>query len=987
MQIFITGKNHFTTIISIITLFLTLGSAGFDSEETLYSVGPGGGGAIIYASINPLDGNNITLSCDMSSTFISADCGKHFKSYRFWDITRYDYNPHDADIVYAYHRQQVYVSHDKGVTFDYFAPNADAIEKVGHNMQLSNAQNAMPKVIYKRGVHFVTTSNSNIDAFRIKKVYVHPTDAQTIYIFFDGYNKDLPMGIIRSTDGGVTWHDFARGFGESDNLHRLSNAQYGNTVLGTIQPDGTYVPHENDNNNFGDYVDMVFVGDKLVAIGNEGIYVFDRDGEVIERHLKKNRSGQFSVSGNDLTIYITNENGLEIQKSADLGATWTKVVGGNTVAEESDFYEKLMLQNGSKANNVRHQHYFRALQVVGNSIYVSFNSNRGYPASWDRNYLDWVQNVNTAGVAVSHDLGETWLWSFESTYFYQKNYVTAGSNAEMNNGIRTTFAIAVNKGNPDQAIITNHYSAFQTLDGGLTWKSLESNIVKEEDGRAFYATTGVEPAGQHAFAANPSNADHQYSGWTDIGLWESKDGGKSWAKVNPEIGGLARITNAWGVAFDPNNPDIILSSNVNSNKYKGDGGEYLPETVLDVIYGNPSVSSIRGHIIRSTDGGKTWAEATINEVAGYPDTYLKILPTAIVFDPVNKNTAYFSSNGIGVFRSTDSGATWSIMNDGLEKQESSVTPGRYGIGAHELTLGTDQKTLFVHTGRTSSADFKRFGDTYYLDLTTNSTTWIKLNRPNDTKSNYYNEGTWIFSVDRAPDGVLYAGTSVRKQVNDAGTDRYFVDGECGGAYVSTNMGATWRQIYDEIYSVNAVKVDSRNLNHLYISALGKILMSTDGENTTLDDWIVIAEMPHLLPWEIYEDPNNNNRIMASTRCGGTWSIPLPKTPDDPDEPETPDDPDISNNTKFHISKNEEILKAYPNPVYAGQTIYVDANIEDQLLQNAVIEVYDMFGRQISDYRLQGRITAITADYPQGVYIIALKYNRVDRKIVKIMIIK
>ncbi|MCL2110264.1 hypothetical protein FWH30_01645, partial [Microgenomates group bacterium] len=634
---------------------------------------------------------------------------------------------------------------------------------------------------------------------------------------------------------------------------------------------------------YGDYVDMVLVGDKLVLMGNEGIYVFGQDGSVLERNLTKNRFGQFAVSGDDLTIYITNENGFEIQKSTDFGATWTKVVGGNTLAGESDFYSKMKLQNGNFVNNVRHQHYFRALQVVGNTIYVSFNSDRGNTASWDRNYLDWTSNVNTAGIAVSHDLGETWLWSFEATYFQQKSYLTSGSIAEMNNGIRTNRGIAVNKSNPNQAVISGSYTAWQTLDGGLTWKSMESKIVKQEGGRTFYTTTGVEPAGQRSFAVNPINPNHQYSGWTDIGLWESFDGGKSWAKVNPEIAGLARITNAWGVAFDPNNPNIILTSNVNSNRYKGDGGEYLPEAVLDVINGEATVANIRGRIIRSTDGGKTWNEAVINEVAGFPDTYLKILPTAIVFDPVNKNTAYFSSNGLGVFRSTDSGATWSLMSDGISKQASAGS-GRLGIGAHELTLGTDNKTLFLHTGRTPSADIRRFADTYYLDLTSGSTTWTKLNRPNDTKSDYYDEGTWIFSIDRASDGTLYAGTSVRKQVYEwgharEGQDKYLVDGEGGGVYVSTDLGGTWRQMFDETQSVNVVKIDSRNPNNLYITAMmGKVFVSTKGKDTTMDDWAEVATIPHIVPWEIYEDPNDRGRIIATTRCGGAWSVAVPWIP-------------------------------------------------------------------------------------------------------------
>jgi hypothetical protein len=166
---------------------------------------------------------------------------------------------------------------------------------------------------------------------------------------------------------------------------------------------------------------------------------------------------------------------------------------------------------------------------------------------------------------------------------------------------------------------------------------------------------------------------------------------------------------------------------------------------------------------------------------------------------------------------------------------------------------------------------------YYLDLSQNSTTWIKLKRPNETKGNYYKdkEGTWIYSIDRAPDGTLYAGTAVRKQALDSGADRYVVDGECGGMYVSADMGATWRQMYDDTKSVTAVKIDSRSPGNLYISALGKILMSTKGVNTTKEDWVEIAAIPHMMPQEFYEDPINPNRIMSTTRCGGTWSLAVP----------------------------------------------------------------------------------------------------------------
>jgi len=80
-------------------------------DLSVFSVGPGGGGACFDPSINPQDPDNFTVSCDMSSTFTTIDGGKSFRNHQFYDMTRYDYNPHDENIIYAYHRTQVYISH------------------------------------------------------------------------------------------------------------------------------------------------------------------------------------------------------------------------------------------------------------------------------------------------------------------------------------------------------------------------------------------------------------------------------------------------------------------------------------------------------------------------------------------------------------------------------------------------------------------------------------------------------------------------------------------------------------------------------------------------------------------------------------------------------------------------------------------------------------------------------------------------------------
>ena len=892
------------TILVYLLALLTLSSAAIflllpsmtantaaSGDTAMYSVGPGGGGAVIYPTINPQDGSNITLSCDMGSTYTSINGGASFKSHQFWDITKYDYNPHDPNIIYAYHRQQVYISRDKGQTFDYFAPKADAIEKIGHNMLLSNSQNSTQKIIYKPNAHFSGHNISNVDATRIEKVYVHPADPDTIFILQSGYSASIPPTVAKSTDGGETFSVLTHSLGS---LLAMRSYAYGIAIVTSSDPN---IGEQTIETPFSDYCDMLVIGDLLYIIGNNGIVVLNSDtGALVKFNPIKSCDGQFVYRDGVLTTYIIpanpevassdpavakaakKNNCLEIKKSIGFDFdTWTTVVGGADFRD--NFWGKLSMHwTRGGSNMVRiidRPPIFTQLKVAAadpNTMYIYFNS--GFGRSMSDTLDRWYGTNNSAGVAVTRDGGETWFWAYEGTRQY--DYMTIGSRDMMNAVGRIMFDLVIGP-DPNQVIISDHYSAFMTLDGGWTWKSLESDYVREVDGRKFYTTTGVEPAGQGAFAVDPSNPNHQLSGWTDIGLWESFDGGVSWSKLKYKVDETTTIdpSNAWGVAFDPNNPNIILAGPINNNSNKS---AELTDSIMNVVNGEPAGASIRGYVMRSTNGGATWTQATINEVAGFPNTYLKIIPTDIVFDPCKPGVAYFASNGLGVFRSADSGATWTIMSDGIEKTAS--PSGRFGIGASELTLCADNKTLFLTTARQPNAQLPHYGDIYYLDCSTNSTTWTKLNRPNDTKSVYYRdkEGTWIYSIDRAPNGLLYAGTAVRKQANGAGGDAWRLDGECGGVYVSADMGATWRQMYDDTVSVYAVKVDSRHPKNLYISALGKVFMSDKGAATTNADWVKLAEIPHMMPYEFYEDPINQNRMMTNTRCGGTWSFPIPPSP-------------------------------------------------------------------------------------------------------------
>jgi photosystem II stability/assembly factor-like uncharacterized protein len=69
-----------------------------------------------------------------------------------------------------------------------------------------------------------------------------------------------------------------------------------------------------------------------------------------------------------------------------------------------------------------------------------------------------------------------------------------------------------------------------------------------------------------------------------------------------------------------------------------------------------------GGLFKTTDGGATWAR--INEgLASLIATRSPV--TALVIDPANPQVLYAGTSGYGVFQSTDGGAHWSQFNDGL----------------------------------------------------------------------------------------------------------------------------------------------------------------------------------------------------------------------------------------------------------------------------------------------------------------------------------
>ncbi len=192
---------------------------------------------------------------------------------------------------------------------------------------------------------------------------------------------------------------------------------------------------------------------------------------------------------------------------------------------------------------------------------------------------------------------------------------------------------------------------FGAVNGGV-WKSIDA-------GRVWTPVFDSQPvASIGAIAVAPSAPDVVYVGSGEStlrdsmgygnGVYKSTDAGKNWTHI-----GLDDTQHIGRIAVDPKNPEIVFVAAI--------GHLYAP-------------SAERG-VFKSTDGGKSWKKVLFkDENTGAVE---------VVIDPTNSSVIYAGlwntrrppwytyrpSNGPGggIFKSTDGGATWKQLTNGLPK--------------------------------------------------------------------------------------------------------------------------------------------------------------------------------------------------------------------------------------------------------------------------------------------------------------------------------
>ncbi len=355
-------------------------------------------------------------------------------------------------------------------------------------------------------------------------------------------------------------------------------------------------------------------------------------------------------------------------------------------------------------------------------------------------------------------------------------------------------------------VVGNINTYYMGITGGGLWKTEDMGITWANISDGFFKTGSV---GAVAVAESDPNVVYVGMGEHAIrgvmthhgdGMYKSTDAGKTWKKI-----GLDLTQHIARVVIHPKNPDIVYAA--------AQGALYSPSTD-------------RG-IYKSTDGGATWTKTLyVDDKTGCAEISMDMNNPTILYAAMwehGRQPWKITSGGpgSGLYKSTDSGATWAKMEEGLPKEmgKMAISVCRSNSEKIYALIESDSKKeaggLFVseNAGKTWSLvtnDHRLVQRAwYYIELYTD---------PQNENTIYVLSAPFLKSIDGGKSWEVLStqhGDHHDLWINPHNS-RNFVLADDGGACVTFNGGKSWSSQGNmptgQFYRIN---VDNQNPYRIY----------------------------------------------------------------------------------------------------------------------------------------------------------------------------
>lgn len=543
-------------------------------------------------------------------------------------------------------------------------------------------------------------------------------------------------------------------------------------------------------------------GSGLIAILGSAAYRIAPDGSTTKQgSIPTNiRAASAARSGDSVWIYATSQNG-NVYLSEDSGLHWGLVTPA-------------LQQTSGRFETIAASDHFHDV------AYAGF---RGLQLG------EGKQNLFN-GIARTTDGGHTWKIVFKESTQPAANL--SGSWIEqrarqdsVDIWFDAPYSLGVAPTNPDVAYATDLFRTFRTLDGGATWQEMNS---RQLDGGSW-TSRGLDVTTNYGIQFDPFDTRHIFMDNTDVGLFQSTNGGQSWRSTSQGIPEEWRNTAYW-LAFDPSQHGLVWGA--------FSGAHDLPRPKM---WRNRTPRGFTGGVAVSTDGGYQWQPSN----AGLPMdsiTHILLDPSS----PIGRRTLYACAFGRGVYKSTDNGHNWTQKNDGITGEEPF---------AWRITLSPDGDLYLVVARRTEGKDYSPSGAGALYRSKDKAEHWQRVElAPGVT-------GPTGLQIDPRNPQRLYL-TAWGQEGDDA--DRN------GGVYGSDDGGETWRALFTQSQHVYDLTIDLRHPETLYISGFDAAAYRSTDRGT---HWERITGFDFKWGHRVILDPNDPTQIYITTYGGGVWHGP------------------------------------------------------------------------------------------------------------------
>jgi photosystem II stability/assembly factor-like uncharacterized protein len=312
------------------------------------------------------------------------------------------------------------------------------------------------------------------------------------------------------------------------------------------------------------------------------------------------------------------------------------------------------------------------------------------------------------------------------------------------------------------------------------------------------ACTGGEPT-VIAVTVHPTNSQIVYVS-SSKGVFKTRDGAATWTPLNEGL----EHSQVLAFAIDPTAPSTIYAGTFANAIFKSSDGGQLWRPANVGMKGHVSVvnafaiyppnpqelyAATTIGVFRTTNGGASWEET----VAGMESVYV----VAIAFDPQTPDILYAGTSG-GMYKSRDRGSRWEIINEGLI---AGAVGSAMKLGVNAISVDPDQpQNVVIATGK--GVFLSRNGGGSWESRTTGSSVpfMTALQRdPADHARLYAGGDSGVFiSTDR---GTTWTAVNtdprprvIRALAVDPSTPGVVYAGTQRGLFKSTDSGGTWAQV-------------------------------------------------------------------------------------------------------------------------------------------------------------------------------------------------